>query len=76
MTEEQKKTFDKYFPGFTDLTTAQQDDIFKATRGAWTEMVDRIGGEFTQAEADMFCRGWISCTFATIEFCRAEQEGG
>ena len=67
---------DECVPAFEDLPDLEQADIALAGAKATAAITERLGMKLTEAEVDMFFIGWVGSTVATIEFCRAEQEGG
>ena len=67
---------DIFSPGFCELPQSKKQELFDSSSKALHETEERLGRPLTQAEGNLFASGWIAASVATIEFCRAEQEGG
>ena len=76
MTEYDMSTLDTCVPGFRDLSQSEKSDIAQAATAAYDELTKPSGETFSNIEEAMFLAGWIGCTVATLESCRADQEGG
>ncbi len=67
---------DLFAPGFSELPESKKQELFDSAAKAVHGTGERLGRPLTQMEGNLFASGWIAASVATLEFCRAEQEGG